>query len=211
MKLCNSCIHYPLCEGSYLEKVACPDYKQRSSLAPKMARSEKKPQISLIPMDILRTFILPAYEEGVIKYERESWRRGFNVMEMVDAANRHIESFSHSGEDFDKEAWEKFGIMKHHLAGAIFSLISILHTLAYHPELDDRKDPKNGDPLVCDEYRKEIVKRGYLNYMKLCMEIECGKKSIGSYELQLPDEGKNCTRNLQDIDISEPPSEKQNS
>ena len=39
--------------------------------------------------------------------------------------------------DFDPDA-EKLGIVKHHLAGAIFSLLCVLQTLEKHPHLDDR-------------------------------------------------------------------------
>lgn len=89
-------------------------------------------------------FLPPAYEEGLIKYERESWRRGFKVSKMFEAATRHLIAFQYYGENLDPEAIEKFGIEKHHLAGAIFSLLSILHTMKYRPELDDRRDPSNG-------------------------------------------------------------------
>jgi len=102
--------------------------------APKNNIQENKSQMSLIPMDILRKYIVPAYEEGIIKYKRESWRDGFHTSTMIDAALRHIESFFWGGEDIDQDSINN----KHHLSGAIFSLLSILHTLETKPELDDR-------------------------------------------------------------------------
>ena len=110
-------------------------------LAPKNNAIEGKDRMSLIPMDVLRKYLTPAYEEGVIKYERESWRNGFQVTVMADAALRHLEAFFYRGEDFDPDA-EKLGIKKHHLGGALFSILSILHTLDTRPELDDRFSKK---------------------------------------------------------------------
>jgi len=119
-------------EGDFLE------------LAPKNADADGKVKASLIPWDILMEFLPPAYEEGLIKYEKESWRRGFKVSQMFESATRHLTTFYYQGENLDPEAVEKYGIEKHHLAGAIFSLLSILHTMKYRPELDDRRSPTNG-------------------------------------------------------------------
>ena len=109
----------------------------RADTAPKNNLQEGKPQPSLLPLDVLIKYVCPAYQEGLIKYDRESWRLGFNVSILIDAAERHISKFWHEGEDWDADA-EKLGIKKHHLAGAVFSLLSILHTLDTRPELDDR-------------------------------------------------------------------------
>lgn len=213
MKNCSNCIHSSLCESSVPGKPACPDHKMRMAnlgqvseeiikskdfkLAPKMAREEKKDRMSLIPMDILRDFLLPAYEEGLIKYERESWRRGFKISELIDAADRHKESFMYRMEDFDPEAYEKFGIMKHHLAGAIFSLVSALHTLEYHPELDDRRSPSNGTIPPVVAYKAG----GYLPYSKEMMEEKHGKgKQGGSGELKLQDKGAYGPSNMPVVD-----------
>jgi hypothetical protein len=105
--------------------------------APKNNAQEGKAKMSLLPMDLLKNYLVPAYEEGRIKYRRESWRQGFYVSVLVDAALRHIEVFFWGNENWDPDA-EKLGIRKHHLAGAVFSLLSILHTLDTRPELDDR-------------------------------------------------------------------------
>lgn len=114
-----------------------PPTPPTSPLAPKNNIQEGKPRASLIPLDVLIRHLTPAYEEGVIKYKRESWRQGFQVSVMVDAALRHISQFFYEGEDYDSTA-TTLGVHKHHLAGAIFSLLSILHTLDTRPELDDR-------------------------------------------------------------------------
>lgn len=115
--------------------------------APKNATAEGKPSISLIPMDILVDFLLPAYEEGVTKYEKESWRQGFLVSDMVDAAMRHMNAFYYDAEDIDPDSKTN----KHHLGGAIFSLLSICHTLKYRPELDNRRRPDNGYKINAEQ------------------------------------------------------------
>lgn len=115
--------------------------------APKDAKKDGKPTVSLLPQDILMEYVVAAYEEGLIKYERESWRRGFVVSELIDAERRHVKAFFERCEDYDLETERDYGIKKHHIAGAIFSLLSILHTLKYHPHLDDRRDPATGDLL----------------------------------------------------------------
>jgi hypothetical protein len=102
--------------------------------APKNNIQEGKPQPTLLPMDVLLKYLEPAYQEGVIKYERESWRGGFHTSVLVDAALRHIIEFYWQGKDVDADSQTG----KHHLAGAIFSLCSLLHTLDTRPELDDR-------------------------------------------------------------------------
>ena len=112
--------------------------------APKNNLAEAKPQMSLLPMDLLKKYLTPAYAEGLIKYKRESWRKGFHTSVMIDAALRHLESFFWGGEDIDPDS----STNKHHLAGSIFCLLSILHTLDTHPELDDRmkkKEDARGD------------------------------------------------------------------
>lgn len=111
--------------------------KENVKTAPKNNAQEGKPRPTLLPMDVLIKHVAPAYEEGVLKYERESWRMGFPVSTMIDAAERHISQFFWEGEDWDKDA-AKLGVKKHHLAGSIFCLLAILHTLETRPELDDR-------------------------------------------------------------------------
>lgn len=106
--------------------------------APKNNLTEDKPQPSLIPMDILINVLEPAYREGLLKYERESWRKGFKTTDMMDALQRHITAFFYGGEEFDKQTLEEYGIEKHHLGAAIFCLISMYNSVKSFPELDDR-------------------------------------------------------------------------
>ena len=103
--------------------------------APKNNRKEGKSRPSLLPFDLYIKYVCPAYEEGVIKYQRESWRDGFWTSDLFDACMRHLNSFFYKGEDFDPDAQD---IKKHHLGAAIFCMTSILNTLETRPELDDR-------------------------------------------------------------------------
>ncbi len=102
--------------------------------APKNNIQEGKPRLSLLPLDLLEKYLVPAYEEGVIKYERESWRGGFHTSVLVDAALRHLTEFFWLNEDTDPDS----PTGKHHLAGVLFCCLSILNTLETRPELDDR-------------------------------------------------------------------------
>ena len=96
-----------------------------------------KPDPTLLPMDVLTKYLIPAYEEGLVHYYRDSWREGIPVSQTIAAALRHIEDFYWQRVDWDASAL-KAGVVKHHLAGAIFSLLTALHTMEYHPQLDDR-------------------------------------------------------------------------
>ncbi len=108
-------------------------------LAPKNNVIEGKPDLSLLPMDLLEEYLVPAYQEGLLKYRRESWRLGFPVSVMMAAAMRHMVKFFWHRESWDPDA-TALGIKKHHLAGAIFSLLAILWTLKVRGggNLDDR-------------------------------------------------------------------------
>ena len=107
-------------------------------LAPKNHEQEAKPDASLLPMDLLVKYVCPAYAEGLVKYYRNSWRKGFYVSVMIAAALRHITAFFWGNEDYDPDA-EALGVKKHHLGAAIWCLLAILHTLDTRPELDDRE------------------------------------------------------------------------
>jgi len=106
--------------------------------APKNNNTENKSQVSLIPLDIIIPMAEPAYREGVLKYQRESWRLGFNSTVMYDALMRHLKSWFFDLESYDPEAQEKFNIDKHHLGAAMFCLINLYATDMKFPELDDR-------------------------------------------------------------------------
>jgi hypothetical protein len=108
--------------------------------APKNHIEEGKPQLSLIPDDLLRDFLEPTYQEGLVKYSRESWREGFPITVMMDALKRHMTAFFYDGEDYDLESKEKYGIKKHHLGAALFCVLCMCDTVKNHPELDDRRN-----------------------------------------------------------------------
>ena len=110
--------------------------------APKNNEQEAKSQMSLIPMDLLAKFLVPAYQEGLEKYYRESWREGFPISIMMDACLRHLTDFFYKGEDYDQDVPP--GIKKHHLGAAMFCILSMLETLETRPDLDDRQIKKEG-------------------------------------------------------------------
>lgn len=150
-KTCNNCFYAgvsydsPNCNTCRdLNKWRKKSVKPKPETAPKNNIQEGKARMSLLPMDVLQKYLVPAYEEGIIKYDRESWRKGFNTSIMIDATLRHIGEFFWENCDIDSNS----STNKHHLAGAIFSLLCILQTLDKHPELDDRcKDTgMDGEP-----------------------------------------------------------------
>lgn len=106
--------------------------------APKNNLIEKKPEVSLIPDDLLEEFLSPAYEEGVLKYWKESWRLGFPTSTMQSALKRHLTAYYYKGEDWDSETLERYNIKKHHLGAALFCILCMLDTYKNHPEKDDR-------------------------------------------------------------------------
>jgi len=126
-------------------------------VAPKNNTIEDKLQISLIPFDIIIPMLEPAYREGIIKYQRESWRLGFNSTVMYDALMRHLTAWFFKLETNDPEAKERFNIDKHHLGSAMFCLINLYNTEMKFPELDDRplKLKLNKTNLVEEQSEKE--------------------------------------------------------
>jgi hypothetical protein len=115
--------------------------------APKNNNIENKAQISLIPLDLIIPMLEPAYREGIIKYQRESWRCGFNATVMYDALMRHLKSWFFDLESFDPETKEKYGIDKHHLGAVLFCAINLYATEMKFPEHDNR-------PLkILEEYK----------------------------------------------------------
>jgi len=110
-------------------------------LAPKNNIVDGKKSPSLLPMDILIRYVLPAYQEGLLKYGRETWRQGFKVSTMLDACMRHMTAFYWDYEDYDPGALHDYSIQKHHLGAAIFCLLSILQGVdTARNDLDDRPD-----------------------------------------------------------------------
>ena len=119
-------------------------------IAPKNNKKENKPQDSLIPLDILIPMLEPAYREGVQKYDRESWRLGFNATVMYDSLMHHLRAWFFDLESYDTEAKEKFNIDKHHLGAVIFCVINLYATEMKFPELDDRP------PKILEKYKDEF-------------------------------------------------------
>ena len=107
---------------------------------------EGKPQMSLLPLDLLTELLVPAYSEGLLKYERESWRKGFKVSTMMDSTLRHLSAFYYDREDYDHETEEKYNIQKHHLGSVIFCCIAMYNSLEIErEEFDDRPNIKKPD------------------------------------------------------------------
>ncbi|MDP8268288.1 MAG: DUF5664 domain-containing protein [Candidatus Tenebribacter davisii] len=121
------------------------------SKAPKNTINENKPDMDLIPWGLIAKHLPPAYEEGLIKYYKRSWELGFATTSMFSGAMRHLIAYR-DGENYDHSAQE-LGIIKHHLAGALFSILCMLDTYDNHPELDDRD--KNHKP---DGWNNEVMK-----------------------------------------------------
>jgi len=129
------------CEGRDIMSI-CDEKKDSKykikSRAPKNTEKEKKPDASLIPLDLLIEFLVPAYEEGLIKYHRDSWREGFTTTHMVGAHLRHLKDYM-KGEDFDQDTWKEFKMKKHHLGAMLFCILCMCDTFKNHPDLDDRR------------------------------------------------------------------------
>ena len=114
---------------------------QKNDSAPKS--DEHKPDLSLIPYDLINEMLIPAYEEGLQEYYRDSWRLGFKVSRMVAALLRHLFAFVFKHEDYDPVAYKKYRIKKHHLGAVIFCAISIYNSLKIDPERFDDRILKN--------------------------------------------------------------------
>ena len=110
--------------------------------APKDNKKENKHDMSLLPLDLLTELLCPAYEVGIKKYWRDSWREGFKSTIMFAACLRHMTAFFFKGEDYDPDALKNQKIKVHHLGSAIFCLISMYDSWKNHPELDNRRKYK---------------------------------------------------------------------
>ena len=166
-------------------------------VAPKNNVKEGKPRPTLLPMDVLMEMMCPAYEEGVEKYERESWRDGFYVSTLMDAAFRHMIEFYYNGHDIDEASSTK----KHHLAGALFSIASVLHALKTRPELDDRFSKKELPPMnqKTGQFYFTIPKHGWEGTWSSGKSEDLDQKLSflkSRTELALPPERKKAKRQL---------------
>jgi len=91
-----------------------------------------------LPLITIVKYLSPAYQEGVLKYYRESWRCGFPITVLLGALQRHF--LAHlNGEIFDIETIETFKIKKTHIGAVLFCLLSLYHTIRIYPgKYDDR-------------------------------------------------------------------------
>jgi len=119
-----------------LETTKSDTKKTEKSLAPKNNKKENKPNLCLLPFDVLE-LDARAYEYGAFKYNQYSWMKGFKTSELISSALRHIKAYFWEGEKYDKEALGK-GFHMHHLASARFCLASIIHAELEGLGVDDR-------------------------------------------------------------------------
>ncbi len=124
------------------------------SVAPKNTLGENKIDLDLIPWGLIAKHLPQAFEEGVIKYYKESWKLGFTTTSMFSATMRHLIAYR-DGENYDPSAQE-LGIIKHHLAGALFSIIMMLDTFDNHPELDNRSKNYKPEDWSTEKMKKQI-------------------------------------------------------
>lgn len=118
---------------------------------------EGKPDLSLLPLDIL-SGLARTYEAGMLKgYDRSDWRNGFPPSELVAAALRHLSKFWDEGVHWDEEILEKFDFKSHHIDMAIFNLVALKNTLLNHPNLVPANrqllfmEDSDGDKVDSDE------------------------------------------------------------
>lgn len=89
-----------------------------------------KPDLTLVSKELMIS-LARVREFGNKKYEKNNWKKGFNVTRSLAAALRHIFSFL-SGETLDPES----GLS--HLGHAVASIEHAIYDMEHHPENDDR-------------------------------------------------------------------------
>lgn len=104
-----------------------------------------KVRLSLAPA-WLRRMMVSALEYGCFKYFQDSWRKGFLVSDMYDAANRHLDSYFHDRENIDEESG------CHHLDCALFSVAM----MRYSEQIEgmDNRPPVTPDQIA------EVIRLG---------------------------------------------------
>lgn len=120
-----------------LERKYEPNGESQKIEEPKgLKYDSNKPPLAYIPIAALWAEG-EAFAYGAKKYDAWNYKNGIAVTRTLSAAMRHIGQFL-EGEDNDKESGA------HHLGSARANLAMALHTLANHPNLDDRfkKDSK---------------------------------------------------------------------
>lgn len=157
---CRYCKYIPVSPEVWREYMTENNASVQRGPAPKNTAAEKKQNLDLVPWHLIAMYLPNAYEEGLIKYFKESWKQGFTTSEMFAGAMRHLIAYR-VGEDYDPEA-AKLGIKKHHLAGALFCILCMLDTFTNHKEFDDRnKDhrPKGWGPEMMQRQIEEQLKK----------------------------------------------------
>lgn len=144
--------------------------------APKNDKQEEKPDMSLLPLDLLEYETRP-YQYGCKKYHRNSWRSGFKQSRMIAAALRHISDYWDKGEMFDTEAMGTTGIEVHHVTMAIFNLRCVMDSIINHPQFDDRYR-KEHTATVIEELRKPVAPEQIDTEQIQCRSMLCAHHSF---------------------------------
>lgn len=76
--------------------------------------------------------LVKVLEFGALKYEKDNWKKGLPVTEIMESCLRHLFAFM-EGEDTDTESGES------HLGHAMCNLMFATYMLMFKPELDNRK------------------------------------------------------------------------
>ena len=97
---------------------------------------------------LLKTMAINAFAYGCKKYFENSWRRGFMLSRVYNAANHHLDAFFHEREDIDPESGT------HHLDLAIFNVFQMRYAMTLEGK-DDR-------PPVTKEQIDAVIEAGLL-------------------------------------------------
>jgi hypothetical protein len=92
----------------------------------------KPARYGLIPAFSLEE-VAKVYGYGANKYEDNNWRKGYSWTWTLDALGRHVAQFR-KGESFDSES------KLHHLAHAVFHLLTLMEVERAGLGTDDRGD-----------------------------------------------------------------------
>jgi hypothetical protein len=126
---------------------------------------EGKPNLALLPMDVLGK-VARAYEYGLKKYRRNSWRKGFKTDRMIAAALRHISQWNDRGQEYDKDAYDSEGMRVHHIAMAVFNLLCVMHTIDKWPDKVNNFIPTDFEPDAPLNYDEEKRINSLKNYWR---------------------------------------------
>lgn len=103
-----------------------------------------KPDLSLVSKELMIS-LARVREFGNKKYEKNNWKKGFEITRSLAAALRHIFAFL-SGETLDPES----GLS--HLGHAVASIEHAIYDMEHHPQNDDRgKSVGNNSVKIVDK------------------------------------------------------------